>query len=124
MIPKLRAIADYFLGRSKTLSWRRLAIAITGTGLLLADKLDGDQWLWVAGIFVGGETLEAVAGKLRGQPCPPWRGPVSSWAWSQPERASSLASRSAPDGPSAPRLPRRSRSNRTQPGSGRRRWLF
>jgi hypothetical protein len=62
----IKSAADYFLGRSKQLSWRRLAVMLAGTGLLMIDKLDGDQWLWVAGIFIGGEIAENVVGKIRG----------------------------------------------------------
>jgi len=60
-----KATADYFLGRSKLLSWRRLAVMLAGTGLLLADKLDGGEWLWVAGIFIGGEIAENVVKQIR-----------------------------------------------------------
>jgi len=62
----IKTAADYFLGRSKLLSWRRLAVMLAGTALLLADKLDGGEWLWVAGIFIGGEIAENVVGKIRG----------------------------------------------------------
>jgi len=64
LLNALKSTADYFLGRSKQLSWRRLAVMLGGSGLLLVDKIDPLHWLILAAVFIGGETLEKFS-KLR-----------------------------------------------------------
>ena len=61
MISKLQAMADYFLGRSKTLSWRRLAVWLSSIPLLCLGKIDQWVWLTVACAFIGGEVWERVS---------------------------------------------------------------
>ena len=49
------------------ISYRRLMAFAAGTGLLLADKLTGEQWIYLAVAFIAGEAapkmMEAVRGK-------------------------------------------------------------
>ena len=60
----IRGFADYVLGRSKLLSWRRVTAWSTGTALLMGGHLDGDQWLYLTLAFIGGEAVERVSQNL------------------------------------------------------------
>jgi hypothetical protein len=42
----------------KRVSWRRLAVLVLGTGLLAADMLASDQWLYLALAYIAGDSAE------------------------------------------------------------------
>ena len=42
----------------KRVSWRRLAVLVLGTGLLAADMLASDQWLYLALAYIAGDAAE------------------------------------------------------------------
>ena len=48
------------------ISYRRLFAFVAGCGLLLADKLDGEQWVMVAIAFIAGEAAPKMAQAIRG----------------------------------------------------------
>ncbi len=44
---------------SKTrVSWRRLAVLILGTGLLISGMLDSEKWLYLALAYIAGDSAE------------------------------------------------------------------
>ena len=48
------------------ISYRRLLAFAAGTGLLLADKLTGDQWIYVCVAFIAGEAAPKMMEAVRG----------------------------------------------------------
>ena len=47
-------------------SWRRVATMAMATGFLPFGYIDGEQWVFVACIYIGGDTLEKAMRGLRG----------------------------------------------------------
>lgn len=48
------------------LSWRRLAVMIIATAFFaLTAKLTGDQWVFVAAMYLGGDSLEKAVKAFR-----------------------------------------------------------
>ncbi len=39
-------------------SWRRLAVLILGTGLLISGMLDSEKWLYLALAYIAGDSAE------------------------------------------------------------------
>jgi hypothetical protein len=42
----------------KRVSWRRLAVLMLGTGLLVAGMLDSEQWLYLGLAYIAGDSAE------------------------------------------------------------------
>ena len=62
----MKAMIDSLFGSGGTRkSYRRLLAFVTCTGLLLADKLDGDQWVYVCMAFILGEAAPAAMKALK-----------------------------------------------------------
>lgn len=56
----VRTVGSLF-DSQKRMSWRRLAVWATGTGIfLLTTKIGADHWLALSGIYIGGDALEKV----------------------------------------------------------------
>lgn len=77
MIEKLKALYAAICGficrpiellfHSQTrMSWRRVATMGAATCFLLLELIDGEQWVFVACIYIGGDTLEKAMKGLRG----------------------------------------------------------
>lgn len=62
----MRAAIRGLFDASERISYRRLLAFSTGTAiLLLTDKLDGQQWLYLAVAFVAGEAAPKIASAIR-----------------------------------------------------------
>ena len=48
------------------ISYRRLLVFVSACGLLIADKLDGDQWVYVALAYIAGQAMPAAMSALKG----------------------------------------------------------
>ena len=48
------------------ISYRRLLVFVSACGLLIADKLDGDQWVYVAIAYIAGQAMPAAMSALKG----------------------------------------------------------
>jgi len=46
------------------LSWRRLAVLALGTGLLLVDRLDSQEWLYLGLAYIAGDSAEKAMSAL------------------------------------------------------------
>jgi|TARA_R110001592_G_scaffold6374_3_gene34290 hypothetical protein len=51
------SIHALFCSQSR-LSWRRLAVLALGTGLLLIDRLDSQEWLYLGLAYIAGDSAE------------------------------------------------------------------
>lgn len=49
----------------KRISWRRLAVLVLGTGLLIAGTLNSDQWLYLGLAYIAGDSAEKAMAALR-----------------------------------------------------------
>lgn len=59
-------IKSLFCSQSR-ISYRRLATFCAASGLLVMDKLNGDQWCYVAIAFIAGEAAPKMAAAFKGQ---------------------------------------------------------
>jgi hypothetical protein len=57
-------IIDKLFNSQKRISWRRLAVLMMGTGLLLADKLGSQEWLYLGLAYIAGDSAEKAIGAL------------------------------------------------------------
>ena len=48
------------------ISYRRLLVFVSACGLLIADKLDGEQWVYVAIAYIAGLAMPAAMSALKG----------------------------------------------------------
>ena len=62
----MKAIISKLFSAHERISYRRLMVFVSSCGLLLADKLDGDQWVMVACVFISGDALPKMAAALKG----------------------------------------------------------
>ena len=60
LLEALSSFADRILGRSKTLSWRRLAVWLSAIPLLCFGKVDQWVYLPICCAFIGGEVWERI----------------------------------------------------------------
>lgn len=60
---RLKAIIDSHLERYLS---RRLLVWLTSTGFLIANKIDGEQWITVSLIYIGLLGLAEIAAKYKG----------------------------------------------------------
>ena len=49
----------------KRISWRRLAVLVLGTALLIAGTLDSTQWLYLGLAYIAGDSAEKAMAALR-----------------------------------------------------------
>ena len=61
-----QVIAKLFSAHER-ISYRRLMVFVSSCALLMADKLDGDQWCLVACSFIAGESAPKMAAAFKGQ---------------------------------------------------------
>lgn len=62
----MAAVFSNLFNAHERISYRRLMVFLSSCGLLMADKLDGDQWVLVACTFIGGEALPKMAQAIKG----------------------------------------------------------
>lgn len=62
----MKALFNKLFHATERISYRRLATFCAASGLLLADKLSGDQWVYVAIAFIAGEAAPKMAAAFRG----------------------------------------------------------
>mgnify|MGYP003653238074 CR=1 FL=1 len=48
----------------KRVSWRRLAVLVLGTSLLVAGMVTSDQWLYLSLAYIAGDSAEKAMGAL------------------------------------------------------------
>ena len=67
-IEKPNALSKFVGGlfdSQKRISWRRLSVFFVTTGIfVLTDKLDAQQWVMVALVYIGGDAIEKFAARL------------------------------------------------------------
>ena len=51
---------------TERISYRRLLVFVAACGLLIAEKLDGDQWVYVAIAYVAGQAMPAAMSAFKG----------------------------------------------------------
>ena len=54
----MHAFVDKLFCSQKRISWRRLAVLVLGTALLLADKLGSQEWLYLGLAYIAGDSAE------------------------------------------------------------------
>ena len=54
----MNAFIDKLFCSQKRISWRRLAVLVLGTALLLADKLGSQEWLYLGLAYIAGDSAE------------------------------------------------------------------
>ena len=64
MVAAVKAFADRHLERFVS---KKLLVWLTTTGLLLADKVDSEQWVIIASAYVGTQGFVDVVGRLKGK---------------------------------------------------------
>ena len=63
MMTAVKAFADKHLERFMS---KKLLVWLTTTGLLLAEKVDSDQWIVIATAYVGAQGFADVVARFRG----------------------------------------------------------
>ena len=64
MVAAVKAFADKHLERFMS---KKLLVWLTTTGLLLAEKVESDQWIIVASAYVGTQGFVDVVARLKGK---------------------------------------------------------
>ena len=64
MVAVVKAFADKHLERFVS---KKLLVWLTTTGLLLAEKVDSEQWIIIATAYVGTQGFVDVVGRLKGK---------------------------------------------------------
>jgi hypothetical protein len=54
----MKSFLDKLFCSQKRVSWRRLAVLVLGTGLLVAGMLDSEQWLYLSLAYIAGDSAE------------------------------------------------------------------
>ena len=54
----MNAFIDKLFCSQKRISWRRLAVLVLGTALLLAGKLGSQEWLYLGLAYIAGDSAE------------------------------------------------------------------
>ena len=60
----VKAFADQHLERFMS---KKLLVWLTTTGLLLAEKVDSEQWIIIATAYVGTQGFVDIVGRLKGK---------------------------------------------------------
>ncbi len=50
---------------TQRISYRRLSVFVAASGLLMVDKLNGDQWVYVAIAYIAGQAAPAALKAFR-----------------------------------------------------------
>ena len=64
MMTAVKAFADKHLERFVS---KKLLVWLTTTGLLLAEKVDSEQWIIIATAYVGTQGFVDVVGRFKGK---------------------------------------------------------
>ena len=64
MVAVVKAFADKHLERFVS---KKLLVWLTTTGLLLAEKVDSEQWIIIATAYVGTQGFVDIVGRLKGK---------------------------------------------------------
>lgn len=62
----MKAAFNNLFSATERISYRRLTVFATSCGLLLADKLTGEQWVMIAIAYIAGQSAPAMAKAFRG----------------------------------------------------------
>tara|TARA_R100001129_G_scaffold178838_1_gene155036 strand:- start:864 stop:1061 length:198 start_codon:yes stop_codon:yes gene_type:complete len=54
----MKNIINSLFCSQKRISWRRLAVLMLGTGLLLLDRLGSQEWLYLGLAYIAGDSAE------------------------------------------------------------------
>jgi hypothetical protein len=54
----MKNIINSLFCSQKRISWRRLAVLVLGTGLLLVDRLGSQEWLYLGLAYIAGDSAE------------------------------------------------------------------
>tara|TARA_R100000231_G_scaffold52062_1_gene43935 strand:+ start:639 stop:833 length:195 start_codon:yes stop_codon:yes gene_type:complete len=54
----MKNILDKLFCSQKRVSWRRLAVLALGTALLLLNRLDSQEWLYLGLAYIAGDSAE------------------------------------------------------------------
>jgi hypothetical protein len=60
----IKATIQALFGSQSRLSWRRLAVLILGTALLLVDRIDSQEWLYLGLAYITGDSAEKAMSAL------------------------------------------------------------
>jgi len=60
----MKSIIDTLFCSQKRMSWRRLAVLVLGTGLLVAGMLESEQWLYLGLAYIAGDSAEKAMGAI------------------------------------------------------------
>ena len=60
---KIKAVLDSWIEKYAS---RKLIVWVTSTALLLGDKLNGDQWIAIALVYLGIQGAADIAAKWKG----------------------------------------------------------
>ena len=60
----INATIEKLFSSQKRISWRRLAVLFAGTGLLIAGKLESQEWLYLSLAYIAGDSAEKAMGAL------------------------------------------------------------
>mgnify|MGYP001201584368 CR=1 FL=1 len=54
----MKDLFDKMFNSQKRVSWRRLAVLALGTALLLLDRLNSQEWLYLGLAYIAGDSAE------------------------------------------------------------------
>ena len=54
----MKDLFDKLFNSQKRVSWRRLAVLALGTALLLLDRLNSQEWLYLGLAYIAGDSAE------------------------------------------------------------------
>tara|TARA_R100001594_G_C4037577_1_gene262536 strand:- start:1005 stop:1202 length:198 start_codon:yes stop_codon:yes gene_type:complete len=57
-------LIDKLFNSQNRISWRRLAVLVLGTGLLVSGMLDSEKWLYLALAYIAGDSAEKAMSAL------------------------------------------------------------
>ncbi len=60
-------IFNKLFSATERISYRRLTVFAASCALLLADKIDGDQWVMIAISYIAGQAAPAMAAAIKGK---------------------------------------------------------
>ena len=64
----MAAIFNSLFNKTERISYRRLLVFASACGLLLVDKLTGDQWVYVAIAYIAGQAMPAAMKAIKANP--------------------------------------------------------
>ena len=64
----MTAIFKSLFNKTERISYRRLLVFASACGLLLVDKLTGDQWVYVAIAYIAGQAMPAAMKAIKANP--------------------------------------------------------